>query len=332
MQYNRISKIRRCIRRKEGNCVELEYLEYFRKVAELQHMTQAAEELFISQSSLSLAIRRLEKEFGTQLFERKGRNIYLTPCGEILLRHVELALSHITKAREEISEYIKMQASSLTISSQSLYNFPGLMAAIISKYPNIVISYSPEDDPSLPMKLIKGVVDFSISPIRYNDSRIISEMISREPMCVIVSRNHPLADRKSVKLSELSNYAFAAPQTNTYMRTDFELKCKKAGFCPKVYYEGKFSADIYNAVATGKYISLRPISRILDIRQDIAEILIDDKDCYWTRYLSYRDNYKDHPVLAGTLEIIRNYFSKMSYSLPKIENLQAQLRSEPDCT
>ena len=58
--------------------MDINQLLYFQKVAELQHMTKAAEELNISQAALSQAIRSLERELGVQLFERVGRNIALS--------------------------------------------------------------------------------------------------------------------------------------------------------------------------------------------------------------------------------------------------------------
>ena len=58
--------------------MDIHSLTYFKKVAELQHITRASEELHVAQPSLSRTISRLEKELGVQLFERSGKNIILT--------------------------------------------------------------------------------------------------------------------------------------------------------------------------------------------------------------------------------------------------------------
>ena len=73
--------------------MNLNQLTYFAVTARHQHFTRAAEELFISQPSLSYAISSLEEELGIRLFEKKGRNVVLTKYGRLFLGHVERALA-----------------------------------------------------------------------------------------------------------------------------------------------------------------------------------------------------------------------------------------------
>ena len=68
--------------------MNLNHLSYFRVLAKLEHYTQAAEELSITQPSLSHAMSTLEKELGTYLFEKDGRNIKLTKYGKIYYEYV----------------------------------------------------------------------------------------------------------------------------------------------------------------------------------------------------------------------------------------------------
>ncbi|WP_418565358.1 LysR family transcriptional regulator, partial [Pyramidobacter piscolens] len=71
--------------------MELLQLRYFIKLAQRQHLTQTAEELMISASSLSATIRKLEKELNVELFERKGRNIRLSTSGKIFYKYISQA-------------------------------------------------------------------------------------------------------------------------------------------------------------------------------------------------------------------------------------------------
>ena len=75
--------------------MNLSQLNYFKKLAEVLHYTRAAQELFITQPTLSGAISSLEKELGAPLFERNGRSVLLTPHGEVFYEHVCLALRAI---------------------------------------------------------------------------------------------------------------------------------------------------------------------------------------------------------------------------------------------
>lgn len=77
-------------RRKYGN--ESESVALFAKLAEVEHYTKAAEELSISQPSLSHAVSSLEKEIGTKLFEKQGRGVVLTKYGKIFKEYVDEAI------------------------------------------------------------------------------------------------------------------------------------------------------------------------------------------------------------------------------------------------
>lgn len=79
--------------------MNLQQLIYFRKIAELQHYTKAAEELHITQPCLSHAISELESELGVPLFYKSGRNIRLTQYGECYLSHVQAALDALDSGR-----------------------------------------------------------------------------------------------------------------------------------------------------------------------------------------------------------------------------------------
>ena len=72
--------------------MNLYHLRYFVTLAKLEHYTKAAEELCITQPSLSHAISLLEKELGVTLFQKEGRNIALTKCGKIFLERVQESL------------------------------------------------------------------------------------------------------------------------------------------------------------------------------------------------------------------------------------------------
>src|SRR5476649_2683156 len=95
--------------------MELRHIRYFIKAAELKHFTKAAESLNVSQPTLSLHIQQLEKEFGSPLFARVGRNVRLTEAGEVLLKHAHLAMSALDNARDEIASLKGLLSGSLYV-------------------------------------------------------------------------------------------------------------------------------------------------------------------------------------------------------------------------
>ena len=77
--------------------MNLSQLYYFRKLAELQHYTKAAKELFITQPTLSGSISSLEQELGVSLFQKAGRNVELTKYGAEFLKYVNASLEQLDK-------------------------------------------------------------------------------------------------------------------------------------------------------------------------------------------------------------------------------------------
>ena len=84
--------------------MELQQLKYFRVAAELEHITRAAERLFVSQSAISRAVTQLEEELGVKLFNRQGRAIVLTRYGRLFLDHVIRVQKVIDSARQALNE------------------------------------------------------------------------------------------------------------------------------------------------------------------------------------------------------------------------------------
>ncbi|GIQ63071.1 hypothetical protein PACILC2_16390 [Paenibacillus cisolokensis] len=86
--------------------MELRQLYYFVKVARKEHVTQAAEELHVAQSAVSRQIHQLEEELGARLFIQKGRNLQLTPAGQLFLKRVEEILADLERAVLEVQEFL----------------------------------------------------------------------------------------------------------------------------------------------------------------------------------------------------------------------------------
>src|SRR5688500_5005872 len=84
--------------------MEIHQLRYVRTIAETGSFTAAAARLYLAQPSLSVQVRKLERELGAALFERTGRRVTLTAAGESFLRHANRALDEIDRARESVRD------------------------------------------------------------------------------------------------------------------------------------------------------------------------------------------------------------------------------------
>ena len=110
--------------------MELLQLRYFYKIAHSRTLTQAADELCISQSSLSRMIGRLEDEFEMEFFDRKGRKIELNENGRIFLRYCTQILNAVDSMRDELSEMKNRRDMAVSV---GFYSMSSLIVDIMGK-------------------------------------------------------------------------------------------------------------------------------------------------------------------------------------------------------
>ena len=106
--------------------MELLHLKYFQTIARLESVTQAAEELHISQPALSKILARLEHELGRSLFDRRNRQLHLNAAGQVFLRHVQRVFRELQEAEQALGGLSEMDDSSVVAASSSSRLLPHL--------------------------------------------------------------------------------------------------------------------------------------------------------------------------------------------------------------
>ncbi len=162
--------------------------EVFLEVAKELSITKAAETLHITQQCASDHIKRLEKEYGVQLFERKPK-FKMTPAGMIMLRslqNIQIVESGMARNLKDISEGTQGTFSMGISTSRAPIILPGVMKRYHDVYPNINISFSEEDTQILEERLLSGQIDLfiGVNTAPYSDFNITT-LATEEIMLVI---------------------------------------------------------------------------------------------------------------------------------------------------
>ncbi len=210
--------------------MRLDYLRYFNHLAKVLNFTKAAEDLFVAQPTLSVAIKRMEQELGVKLFKRgKGSSrIELTESGAAYYEYVSLALNNLDTGLR-VAREIQGEANSLvrvgTVYSMQGINWSQAMQAFLSKKSNppkisIEQSYSPE----LIARLRKAELDV-VFAARMDDLDDLNYIyVWSQPLVLGVHRNHPLAKREKITLDDLKKYEILTyPKESPVQRIDIEL-------------------------------------------------------------------------------------------------------------
>lgn len=238
--------------------MQLLQLQYFLKVAQYEHMSKAAIELDISQSSLSKSIARLEADIGFPLFERKGKQIRLNEYGIIYKEKVEKALQLLTDAENEIYDLAGLGNTNITIGVMTSLFLPKLISGFLSQKPTLKISQHVMSDEEMITALKNEKTDICISTSPLKDKEIEWIHLFNEEVFLLVPENHRLATKEFVSLPDLKNESFINFPVGLNWRDITDDFCKKAGFTPNIVFEGKELSIILNLVKEGVGISFFP--------------------------------------------------------------------------
>lgn len=217
--------------------MEMHQLEYVLAVAKYHNFTRAAEEIKISQSSLSQQISKLENELGTNLFMRTTRSVQLTPAGAEFIIHAQRIMSEVKDARRSIQDYVSMVKGELAFGAIAIigsYNVPKLMKSFQDNYPGIKIRIIEEQCEELLSLLHGAKIDVAVTQIERTDPNFKFYPLLSDKMVLVTSNRHPLANRKSVNINELKNEKMILTPTTSGHYHDYCGACEAAGFTPNV--------------------------------------------------------------------------------------------------
>ena len=192
--------------------MELRQLEYFVGVAEVKHFTRAAEQLMVSQSGLSAAIRSLEEELGAQLFVRNTRSVHLTDVGTAFLPAARQTLARAAAAWSVVADVQGLLRGRLAVGTvQCLFgvDVPALLDAFHTKYPAVQIQLLQDGTMELIGAIRDGSIDLGFVSLGAHDVDDLDVIVLKEePMVVACPPDHRLAAESEVHLTDLDGESF----------------------------------------------------------------------------------------------------------------------------
>lgn len=213
-----------------------EQLKYFLVVEKHMSFTSAAEELSISQPSLSKHIQALEYEMGALLFNRNTRNVTLTAAGKDFLTHARFLNNYYNKMLQSMKQFSPNQKRNIVLASvpvMRIYKITEMIAKFVEEQPNITVDIIEEDTSAVIRSLKSYKVDVAYSS-HYNlqESGFNIFPIMKDDLVLIVHKDNHLADRVEINLEEAANenFLFLSSETAVY---NFGIdQCQRAGFAP----------------------------------------------------------------------------------------------------
>lgn len=275
--------------------MDLLQLRYFKRIAEYENITKAAQSLSVAQPAVSKMLRQLEEELNGPLFDRVGRNIKLNHRGQLLLNYTNDILNNVDRIYENLkpgNPDTEKIFFSVSVCSSLI---PQILGKFRKLYPDYQIVISTKNN-LLPVDL---ELFQSLSII--NEERCFS--ILKEQISLAVPNDHPLAKRKSVCLQDIKEYSIIGLNPERSLMKLMEPFFKLADYTPNMSLEIDNPETLRKLINMGYGISFIPSLTWIDAgSENIKLIPIEYPDCY--RYINLR--IKEGYVSEG-LTVFRDF-------------------------
>ena len=236
----------------------LRQLEVFTAIARLGSFTRAAEELFLTQPTVSMQIKKLTDAVGLPLFEQIGKKIYLTDAGRELnetCRHIFEHLSHFEMAIADMNG-LKKGTLKLACVTTAKYFTPRLFGAFCQQHPGVDVSLKVSNRERVLERLADNQDDLYILGQPPEDIDAVVEPFLDNPLVVLAPSSHPLVGKKNIPLERLAEEPFLVRESGSGTRAALERLFAEKGFTPKVRMELGSNEVIKQAIAVGLGLSV----------------------------------------------------------------------------
>jgi DNA-binding transcriptional LysR family regulator len=201
--------------------MDLRDLQYFETIAETGHLGSAAEKLFRTQPALSKCIDRLEAELGTELFQREGRRLRLTPVGEVLLARARVLRRTMEEATREVSDFAKGVMGNVRVGSAATaaeYLLPEACSELLTQAPGVTVDLVIGMNDVLREALRTGQLDIVVGPLSKREMEFMSWPIVDDEVVVVGRHQHPLFRSGRIKMADLCDYQWVLPAKSVATR------------------------------------------------------------------------------------------------------------------
>lgn len=286
----------------------LNQLTYFRKIARLEHFSRAAEELNISQPSLSRSMDALEQELGLPLFEKQGRNVVLTKYGRIFLTHTERILDEVAVAERKM-QYLTQEGGHVDIayvSPLANYYIPHTVRSFLNQKENknVTFSFSQARTSDLIAGLKNDIYDVVFGAYMEDQPSIHFTPVLEQEMIIITSPEHPLASVESVPFEALEKYPVIGYDHNSGLGMYTKKLYRQHHITPSLIIDCPDEYSIAALVAEDFGIALvADVDTIRDAR--IKRLSISGETIIHTVHMAYMKNKYLIPAANRFLKFVR---------------------------
>jgi DNA-binding transcriptional LysR family regulator len=288
----------------------IRHLKIFIAVAETGKMSAAATKHFISQPTVSQAIKELEKYYGMLLFERISKKLYITESGKKLLIHAKIAVKQFDELNEYMfiaghSEKIRI-GTTITIGSCML---PSIINHFKERLPQVETFSYMNNTKFIEDKILKAELDIGIIEGQVKNHDLVNMPVVKDYLVIVCSKKHHFAGRKRISIKELENEDFVMREEGSGTRELFENYMLKSGIKLKTNWEITCPVVIKNIVLEHNCLAAISIRLVKEEIKSGQLYVIKSKENAWDRSFNivyYKNKYITESMKT-LIEIVKEH-------------------------
>lgn len=257
--------------------MEIHQLQYVVEVAKQRNFTRAADEICVTQSTLSHQIAKLEDELGIKLFDRNSRTVYPTEAGEEFINHAKTVLANLEIARQSIQTYIELLKGTLrigVIASLGKIDYANMLAKFHKEHQGLNFEIVQEGTYSLLEKIRARELDVAFVAVapQEEDEDIAFYHLAYDDYVLAVPPGHLFAGREYIELAEAAKERFIFHPASDRMHYTCMEACAQAGFKPQIVCQSNHSPTCLALISAGMGIGFFPLEKVTGHNFNIAVV------------------------------------------------------------
>ena len=293
--------------------MNLRDLKYLLALADHKHFGRAAAACFVSQPTLSTQIRKLEDELGVPLVERAPRKVMLTPAGRDAAERARRIVAEVEQMKEAARRSQDPEAGTVRLGmfpTLGPYLLPHVVPRIRARFPHLELLLVEEKSDVLLSRLREGKLDAGLLALPVADDQLHTEFLFEEPFVLAVPESHPLAQRGSLTLAELSHQQLLLLEDGHCLREQALDVCRLSGANEKSEFRATSLETLRQMVAADVGITLLPA---LAVKPPVARSpnihLLGFSDSHPSRRIAMV--WRKSSAMSGFLQVFAQVFREL---------------------
>lgn len=255
--------------------MDIRHIQYFMEVVKKGSFSKAADDLHVSQPTISKLIKDLEAELEITLLKRTTRKLELTDAGRVVYKQGQILIQTFQNIFSELDDLKMAHQGDIQIGIYPMISnlfFTRINSAFNLQYPGITVRFNEDGAPNLKQALIDGHIDLALLPFPIEKDIFDYFPFLSVDLILVVHPNHDLADKDQVSWKDLEDEPFIIVHKGFALHHIIIEQCSKVGFKPNIVCEATQWNFMLDLVTNNYGITILPQSELNELEEEVSKM------------------------------------------------------------